>query len=139
MVENSKQNTENNPFLQLSDTQWRYITARIENPQFNIKQAAEHIGVAPTTVYNWDNYVSEALELAREDLHGATITMRKQALLKAMAVKVALLDSDDENVRQRAANDLIEWELGKAGQPITGADGGELKFVMLFKEKHEDD
>ena len=80
------------------------------------KDAAEAIQLTPDTIYRWPDYVDDALLLAQENLHDAIIEMRKQSALKAMSVKVALLDSEDENVRSRAATELIEWELGKAMQ-----------------------
>ena len=61
--------------------------------------------------------------------------MRKNAVLKAIAVKVKLLDSDEESIRSKAATEIIEWELGKATQPteLTGKNGGaiETKDVSL--------
>jgi hypothetical protein len=105
-------------FRQLSDTQWRFITAMVENPTFTKKDAAKHIGITADTVYRWDKTVDIAIEKARADVHRAALEMRKQAVLRAIAVKIKLLDSDDENVRSKAATEIIEWELGKANQPI---------------------
>jgi hypothetical protein len=96
--------------------QWRFITAMLEDKSRSKKDAAEHIGITPDTVYRWGSHVDDALAIARRNEHETTLAMRRQSLIKAMRVKIALLDSDDENVRQRAANDIIEWELGKATQ-----------------------
>ena len=69
--------------------------------------------------------------------------MRKQALLKAMAVKVKLLDSVDENVRSKVATELIEWELGKATlrNEHTGAGGGavEFKHTINYADMSDDE
>lgn len=136
MMKNNSQNTENQHtedlFSQLSDTQWRFVTAMVENPSYTKKDAANHIGITPDTVYRWDKVVDRAIEQARLNIHNAALGMRKQAVLKAIAVKIALLDSDDENVRSRAATELIEWELGKATQQhdIGNADG------KPFETKH---
>lgn len=114
--ETSQNQHTNDIFAQLSDSQWRFITAMVENPSWSKKEAAEYIEITPSTVYRWPEYVDEALALARRDIHNAAITMRRQMLLKAMAVKLKLLDSADESIRSKAASEIIEWELGKATQ-----------------------
>ena len=116
---------EADPFSMLSDVQWRYVTARIDNPKFTKKDTAEHLKLNVQTVYRWPHFVDEALALAREDMHKAALTVRKNALLKAMQVKLKLLDHKDGRIRDKAATDILEWELGKASQPIsgTGKDG----------------
>lgn len=142
MTKNNTQTTENphinDAFSQLSDTQWRFVTAMVENPKFSKKDAAEHIGITPDTVYRWDKAVDAAIEQARADIHRAALEMRKQAVLKAIAVKIKLLDSDDENVRSRAATELIEWELGKATQPTTlgNADDKAFEFKLVYPDDH---
>lgn len=120
------------PFAQLSDSQWRFVTAMVENPTYSKKDAAAHIGITSDTVYRWPKYVDEAIEQARRDVHEAARSMRRQAVLKAIAVKLALLDSEDESVRSKAATEIIEWELGKAIQRSehTGADGGALEIII---------
>lgn len=129
-----EQHINGDPFSRLSDLQWRFITALIDNPEFSKKDAAELIGIMPQTTYRWPKFVDEALALAREDMHMAALTVRKNALLKAMRVKLALLNSADEKVRNSAATDIIEWELGKANQPLTGKGGGaiEVKWANDF-------
>jgi hypothetical protein len=119
-------------FSQLSDNQWRFVTAMVENPAFTKKEAAEHIGLKPKTVYRWDDIVNQAVEHARANIHSAAIGMRKQAVLKAVAVKIALLDSEDENIRSKAASEIIDWELGRATQKqeIAGEGGGAIEHVF---------
>lgn len=129
MMETNSEPTQNqhtdDVFSQLSDTQWRFVTAMVENPTFSKKDAAKHIGITPDTVYRWDKTVDAAIETARANIHQAALGMRKQAVLKAIAVKIRLLDSDDENVRSKVATEIIEWELGKAAQrtELANADG----------------
>ena len=50
----------------------------------------------------------------------------RKYLTKAMMVKVKALDSDDEGTRQRAATELIEWQLGKAAQTNLNENSGEV-------------
>lgn len=123
-------------FTQLSDNQWRFVTAMVENPNYSKKDAALHIGLTPDTVYRWDKIVDRAIDQARTDVHNAALVMRKQMLLKAIAVKVAGLNSQDENIRQRVATEIIEAELGKATNRTehTGADGGALEFKLVYPE-----
>ena len=104
----------NDVFAQLSKNQWRFVTAMVENPSFSKKDGANHINITPDTVYRWDKVVDDAIELARKNVHDAALSMRKQAVLEAIAVKVALLKSEDEAIRSKAASEIIEWELGKA-------------------------
>lgn len=133
--QNLTSETGESPFSLLTDSQWRFVTAMTENPSWSKKEAAEYIGLNPRTVYAWDTYVDNAILIARKNIHAAAIERRKQALLKAIAVKIALLDSDDESVRSKAATELIEWELGKAKQmtEITGKDGGSQQHEHTFK------
>ena len=131
-IEKPKKEAGESPFSLLSDTQWRYVTAMVENPNFSKKDAAEHLDLSPATVYEWTQkapYVEEALLQARSDIHSVALERRKQAVLKAIAVKIALLDSEDEGVRSRAATELIEWELGKAtmSHEHSGKDGGAIE------------
>ncbi len=105
-------------FSQLSDSQWRFVTAMVENPKFSKKNAAKLIGITPDTVYRWPKFVDAAIEQARANIHSAALSMRRQAVLKAIAVKLALLDSDEEAIRSKAATEIIEWELGQAKQDI---------------------
>jgi len=131
----------NDLFSQLTDNQWRFVTAMVENPAFTKKAAAEHIGFKPDTVYRWPAYVDDAIVQARHDVHAAALASRRQSLLKAIAVKRALLDSEDETIRSKAASEIIEWELGKATQrnEHTGADGGPLKAYVGIDPSAWDD
>jgi len=140
MTKNNTQTTENQHtddlFSQLSDTQWRFVTAMVENPSFSKKDAAVHIGITADTVYRWDKVVDKAIEQARANVHDAALSMRKQAVLKAIAVKIALLDSDDENVRSRVSTELIEWELGKASQRTEIANAGDESLKVEVHTIH---
>lgn len=108
---------------QLSKDQLRFVVALQEYP--SKREAAEAIGLKPDTVYRWSGQVEEAARLmAKERLEGAK-AIRQRALVKAIMVKIAGLDSNDEQVRQKAATEIIEWELGKALQKQDLTSGGE--------------
>lgn len=61
--------------------------------------------------------------------------IRRRNLAKAMMVKAAGLDAEDERIRQSVATELIEWEMGKATQKqeIAGAEGGAI-FVRYVND-----
>lgn len=118
---------------QLTTNQLRYIVARQECATDG--EAAEMIGIKPDTVYRWPELVKEAARLMAGDGVFVAREMRRRALPKAMAVKVAGLDSDDERLRQSVATEIVEWELGTATQrqEIGGKDGGPIT-VRLVKD-----
>lgn len=104
---------------QLTTDQIRFLIARAE---FNTdKEAAESIKMKPDTIYHWKSRQGAPLEEARRLMAGDGLVvaqhLRRRHLGKAMAVKVAGLDSGDERVRQNVATEVIEWEMGKAAQP----------------------
>ena len=106
----------------LTIDQIRFIVAR---QQFSTdKEAAKQIGVKPDTVYQWKHKgipIDEAVRLMAMDGLVVAQHVRRKALAKAMLVKVGGLDSSNEGARQRAATEIIEWEMGKAEQPVTGS------------------
>jgi len=107
----------------LSVDQVRYVVARMDYPTKG--EAATAIGLKPDTVYRWNGDVEKAVELMALDNVASAKTIRLKNLVKAMAVKVKGLDSEDEKIRQNAATELIEWELGKALQKSDVTSGGE--------------
>lgn len=137
---NGKIATGESPFLHLTENQWRYITAMIENTKFSKKDAADHIGISEKTVYNWTQtapHVDEALELSRKDIHSATLARRKQLTLKALSVKASGLDSEDEAIRQKTATEILEWELGKATQHAETKTDGEVRVRLVLSDGND--
>jgi transposase len=116
-------------FKKLSKDQLRFVVAMQEcNSK---KEAAKMIGLNPNSVYNWGDEVDEAIMALALDITQSAREMRKKALAKAVAVKLAALDSDDERIRQAAATEIIEAELGKAKQAMDLTTGGDKIFVTL--------
>jgi hypothetical protein len=101
---------------QLSPEQVRFVIARQDCT--TDKEAAESIGVKPNTVYKWPDVVGEAVKLMALDGLVMAKHIRKRNLAKAMQVKVDGLDSGDERLKQGVATEIIEWEMGKAEQPL---------------------
>lgn len=136
-----QKNTEKSISEQLSDIlpklskdQLRYIVALQEFP--TKKEAAESIDIQPDTVYRWPATVDLAAKLIAMDITESARVMRKKSVAKAMAVKLAGLDSEDESIRQKSATEIIEWELGKAMQGLDLTSGGE-KIIVTIKSDDE--
>ena len=103
---------------QLTTDQVRFIVARQDCS--TDKQAADEIGISVETVYHWAPIVKEAVRLMALDGLIVAQHIRRRALAKAMLVKAGGLDSIREGIQQRVATEIIEWEMGKAAQPVEG-------------------
>lgn len=126
----------------LSVLQIRFVIARNETK--SDKEAAEAIQISPETVKAWNkdgskDLVDEAVKLFTYDGMITALELRRRHLAKAMAVKVAGLDSADERLRQAVSTEIIEWELGKAVErkEVSGKDGEALSINV--KVIHADD
>lgn len=113
---------------QLSIVQIRFCVARLETK--TDKQAAADIGITDGVVKNWNDdgkkaIVDETVRLMAYDGVATARELRRRNLAKAMAVKIAALESDNEKIKQDAATEIIEWEMGKALQKVapTTPDG----------------
>ena len=124
---------------ELTTDQKRFLVARLECSKD--KDAAKMIGVSENTVKAWKYKgapIDEALDLMACDGIVFARHVRRRSLAKAIMVKKAGLDSDDEGLRQKVATEFIEWEMGKATQRSehSGPDGGPVEFdVSAWKEK----
>jgi len=117
---------------QLTITQLRFIVARNESK--SDREAAEAIGISPSTVKGWDNkaQVDEAIRLMLFDGVIMARTLRRRNLAKAMAVKVSGLDSVDEKLRQSVATEIVEWEMGKAqGSVDVTSKGEQIQYINV--------
>lgn len=124
MEENQEKQKLQTILAQLTKDQLRLVVALQEYPSKDA--AAKAIGVKVATVYNWDSaLIDEAARLMALDVVQASQDLRKRNLVKAMGVKAAGLDSKNEIVRQKAATEIIEWELGKAKEHVdlSNSDG----------------
>lgn len=116
---------------QLTPIQYRFIVARLEEK--SDFAAARVIGIDEKTPGRWPEkkLIDRALQLAARDGVVLALTMRRKALPRAMAVKISGLQSDDERIRQSSSTEIIEGELGKPNQPISGKDGGAIEIVSV--------
>jgi len=117
---------------ELTTDQKRFLVARLECSKD--KDAAKMIGVSENTVKAWKYKgapIDEALDLMACDGIVFARHVRRRSLAKAIMVKKAGLDSNDERLRQSVATEFIEWEMGKATQrqEHSGPDGGAIAFA----------
>lgn len=119
----------------LSPNQVRFVVARQD--YLSDKEAAEAVGLKPDTVYRWNGNVKRAVQLFAEDIMSGAAAIRRKNLAKAMMVKAAGLDSNDESIRQKAATEIIEWEMGKPSQrvqsEVSGPNGGALEHRLIIE------
>lgn len=113
---------------QLTTDQIRFVVAR--QSYGSDKETAQALRLKPDTVYHWPEIVREAIRLMASDGLTTALHIRRRHLAKAMLVKVAGLDSPMEKIRQDVSTEIIEWEMGKASQPVTNEEGKE--FVVRF-------
>ena len=136
MEENQEKQKLQTILAQLTKDQLRFIVALQEHHTKDA--AAKAIGVKVATVYNWPaDLIDEAARLMALDAVHAAIELRQRNLVKAVGVKVAGLDSKNEIIRQKAATEIMEWELGKASQPIDHTTKGEKINPYIGMSKAE--
>jgi len=116
---------------QLTTQQIRYCIARLETR--TDKEAGETIGGSANTIKSWEHkpLIDEAVSLMAYDGVLTALEIRRRNLARAMAVKAAGLDSRDERIRQNAATEIIEWELGKANQKTESKNSGEVTVKVV--------
>lgn len=110
----------------LTPTQRRFVVAMQSHA--TKKDAAESIGIAPQTTYNWNGDVDEIVNYIRDETALAMLGILASAGSEAAMVKVSGLQSGDEKVAQAAASEILDRNLGKPTNrtELTGADGGKL-------------
>lgn len=111
---------------QLSLDQIRFVIARQECG--TDREAIQQLGMSESTVYHWPPIVKEAVRLMHRDGLVTALHLRRRSLARAMAIKIKLLDTDDERLRDKVATDIIEAELGKAleRRELSGPSGAPL-------------
>ena len=118
----------------LTPNQLRFVVAWSELK--SKKEAAEAIGMEPDTVYRWNGNVEEARRLIDLEREMAAREISKSALVKAVMVKLAGLDSNDETIRQKVATEIIEMNLGKpsAELSLNGSLATTVNLAPRFEE-----
>lgn len=80
------------------------------------KEAAEAIGLQPDTVYRWNGDLDAVIDFMRNEAAAAALGIVTANAGKAAMVIGGLLDSDDENIRLRAGQDVLDRTMGRATQ-----------------------
>jgi len=101
------------------------------------KDAAEAIGISARTVKQWKADgapIDDAVRLMALDGLIVATELRRRHVAKAMAVKVAGLDEDDNKLRQGVATEIIEWEMGKATQRTEESGDKTVTLRVVYDE-----
>ncbi|MDI9469336.1 MAG: hypothetical protein QM296_03925 [Bacillota bacterium] len=121
---------------QLSVEQIRFVIARLDTDTDKdaCTRAGLNYGSFRNTPKEKRELINQAIALMAYDGLVTALHLRRRALAKAMAIKLAGLDSRDERVRQNVATEIIEWELGKAmqRQEHTGAEGRPIEIIEVI-------
>lgn len=125
----------------LTTDQIRFVIARQEYSRDN--KAAEAIGIKPATVARWkyDGVpIDKAVRLLTLDGLVVARELRRRSLPKAMAVKIAGLENDNDRLRQNVSTEIIEWEMGKATQKqeISGPDAGAFLINLTWGDEPDE-
>lgn len=116
----------------LSAVQIRYVIARIEGK--TQQDAAKACRLGESTYYSWANRgdVDEAIRLIALD---GVVTAREVLRRNVATAALELADqlhSKRSMDRYRAAVEILDRVLGKATQPVSGADGGPVEIVVRY-------
>jgi hypothetical protein len=120
---------------QLEDNRLDYVRARsLVNSD---AQAIKDIGISKTAFYKWPAEEREKLNELAQQLKRATVARAIMAIQaaaeEAALVKIAGLKSRDERLKQSAATEILDRNIGKPSQSIKlGGDGGEPIKVIPY-------
>lgn len=118
----------------LTTTQRRFVVAMQQHP--TKKDAAEAIGIAASTAYNWNGEVDAAVDFIRNRTAEATLGILVSQSASAAMVVGKLLTSNDEAIKLRAAQDILDRNLGKATQrqEIDHSGGVTVEYVNDWRK-----
>lgn len=136
---NPEKSTFEELWVQLSHNQRRFVVVMQEYP--NKAEAAKAIGLKPNTVYGWSDIVDNAIDLLGQDIKNAAVSILTNSAAKAAMIKSAGLDSQDENMRQEIASEVLDRILGKAIGHMDIQSGGKpiTPHAVIVREHLDDD
>lgn len=140
MQENPEKSKLQTILAQLTKDQLRFVVALQDHKTKDA--AAKALKIKIDTVYHWDaELIDEAARLMAMDAVNYALELRRMNLNKAIMVKFSGLDSRNEQVRQKAATEIIEWELGKAKNALDVTSGGNTiaPKIEIFMPKEEEE
>jgi hydroxypyruvate isomerase len=119
---------------QLEDKRLDYVRAR--SMVNSDSQACKDAGIARATYYTWPQDERDQLNELAQQLKRATVARAIMALQaaaeEAAQVKIAGLKSRDERLKQSAATEILDRNIGKPKQAVDVTTGGEpLKIVNI--------
>lgn len=120
-----------NDFPVLTAVQWRFVAARLVAR--SDREAAEAIGIHPTTAAAWPNKreINDLLEHIAKDATRAAVALLGQRALEAATTVLESMNSEDAAVRLRAAQDVLDRTLGRAVQR------NELRGALAIQDDHD--
>jgi hypothetical protein len=118
---------------QLEDARLDYVRAR--SMVNSDAQGYSGAGITKRVFYSWPPEEREKLNDIAQQLKRATVARALMALQdaaeEAAKVKIAGLKSRDERIRQSAASEILDRNIGKAAQTLDVTSGGERIIVRL--------
>lgn len=116
----------------LTHNQRRFAVAMLDSK--SKKEAALAIGIEPDTCYRWNGEIELAIEYMLSDAKETAIGILEDVLNKAAMIKATGLDSNDEDMRQKVASEIMDRVMGKATQPTTNEYDGEIRIVIQYED-----
>lgn len=123
----------------LSPDQLRYLYERVLCR--TDAEAARNCGIAPMTVYKWNEHTSiqEAVNLLMDDGLQVSLDIMRRNLARAARVKVGGLDSKREAVKQAAATEILDRFHGRPRQQNdVNLTGGPLNIILTWGDTESD-
>ena len=125
---------------QLEDKRLDYVRAR--SLASSDAQAYREAGVAKALFYSWPAEEREKLNELAQQLKRATVARAilviQEAAEEAARVKVEGLKDRDKRIRQAAATEILDRNVGKPKQGVDFTTGGE-KLEIVVKYADSDD
>ena len=123
---------------ELTPLQRRFVVSMQEYP--TKKEAAEALGISPSTVYNWgqNSGVDDAVDFMSNNIALATLGILQANATKAAMVKAHGLDSDNEKIRQDVASEILDRQLGKATQRQEIDHSGAITYTLDWGDNNAD-
>jgi hypothetical protein len=96
---------------QLSERQKMLLARHLEEP--DIRKAAKEAGIGRTTLYRWLNEPAfrSALDIQRYACYMEALAVIRISANKAIQTMNNLLDSENEEMRRKASNDILTHTL----------------------------
>jgi len=138
-VDDIEKSTFRELWQQLGHNQRRFAIAMIGAS--SKKEAAQAIGISPNTTYGWNGVIDEVVELLLTHSADSAMSIIEAEAPRAAMIKSSGLDSDNEKIRQDAASEILDRNLGKPTQrqEVTGKDGSDLNVITYITENRPQD